>query len=86
MSSRLNIYQISALHEMLSDKYCDPWVEVAIVNKVLEILDYRGHFEFNEDTMKIRWRTNSVQEAREEKEYQEAWKICDKFIEEGGGE
>ena len=53
MSARLNIYQISALHEMLSEKYSDPYVEVPTVNNVLKILEYRGHFIFNEDTGKI---------------------------------
>lgn len=57
MTRRVNIYQIAALRDMLNDKYCDPYVEVGTVNRVLEILDYRGHFEYNELTGKVIWRT-----------------------------
>lgn len=53
---RLNQNQISMLKQMLERKFSDPYVEVPVVNTVLQILGYAGYFDFNEDTYKITWR------------------------------
>lgn len=82
-NNRLNIYQISALHEMLSEEFSDPYIEVPAVNGVLEILGYRGHFVFDEDTGKIRWCKLSAQEAEEAERDKKDRELCDVFSEEG---
>lgn len=56
MGQRMMMCQIAKLRKMLNGKYCDPYVEVGTVNKVLNILEYIGHFEYNERTGKVVWR------------------------------
>lgn len=56
--AHLKQYQIKILKEYLNRKYSDPWVEVGTVNEVLTILGYAGEFDFNSDTMNIKWKAH----------------------------
>ena len=62
---RLNQNQISMIKQMLTRMFSDPFVEVPVVNTVLQILGYAGYFDFNEDTYKITWRLHKHDKGKE---------------------
>lgn len=53
--TRLNQNQINMIKSVLNRKFSDPYVEVPIVNTVLQILGFIGYFDYNEKTDKIKW-------------------------------
>lgn len=52
---RLNQNQINMIKSVLNRKFSDPYVEIPIINTVLQILGIVGYFDFNEKTGKIKW-------------------------------
>lgn len=55
---RLKLWQINLLKDYLTSKYSDPWVEVGAVNETLMILGYAGEFDFDSETMSIKWKAH----------------------------
>lgn len=53
---KIDLQRIKMLKDLLNRNMGDPFVEVPVVNTVLQILGYAGYFDFNEDTYKITWR------------------------------
>lgn len=53
---KIDLQRIKMLKDLLNRKFSDPYVEVPLVNTVLQILGYAGYFDLNEDTYKITWR------------------------------
>lgn len=55
---RLKLWQIKILKEYLTRHWSDPWVEVGAVNETLMILGYAGEFDFDSETMTIKWKAH----------------------------
>lgn len=55
---RLKLWQIRILKEYLTRQWSDPWVEVGTVNETLIILGYAGEFDFDSETMTIKWKAH----------------------------
>lgn len=53
---KIDLQRINMLKDLLNRRMSDPYLEVPLVNTVLQILGYAGYFDFNEDTYKITWR------------------------------
>lgn len=55
---KLDLNRIKMIKDVLIRPFSDPYVEVPIVNTVLQILGYPGQFEYNEKTGKISYHLN----------------------------
>lgn len=53
---KIDLQRIKMLKDLLNRRMSDPYLEVPLVNTVLQILGYAGYFDFNEDTGNITWR------------------------------
>lgn len=54
----LKLWQIKLLKDYLTRQWSDPWVEVNAVNETLMILGYAGEFNFDSETMNIKWKAH----------------------------